>query len=153
MAVWQPGRTTRETALVDVDQRSVALKAEARRMRLASANDAISAGDALSLLTYLMRQRDAFAAAAALPGMPAFAAEEKRQALSEINAGFSAMLGAINGAIAWIAGALPKAAGGFLAIETMAADGTRTWRLFQPAETAGLRTALAAIEATIGDAA
>lgn len=101
------------------------------------------------VLRHLVVARDTFNAAAAVPGIAAYVAEARGVTTGQVTTAFNDMLSAVNAAISWISTNMPKDANGWLLVRSMAADGAMTYRDFSPAQTAGLRTALQAVEATI----
>jgi hypothetical protein len=67
----------------------------------------------------------------------------------DVVAEFTAMESAVEDCRDWIVANLPTDADGYLVIRTLNADGTLTDRMFAPAQTAGLRTEIDAVLATI----
>lgn len=150
---WPTQTTTKDDALSLVDRTAARLKVSCANFRSVAAAGNVNA-DLITedLLRSLIVARDSFAAAAAVPGIAAFVAAERSVTQQSVTDNFNAMASAVSSAISWIATNLPKATSGgtqYLAIRTIAADGSMTYRQFAPAETAGLRTALQAVEATI----
>ena len=149
--VWPTQDTTRDEALKQVDLTARRLKANSAVFRGEAAAGNINADRITEeVLRNLVVARNTFTAAAAVPGMAAFVAAERSVTQQQVADDFNAMLGAVNAAISWIAANMPKNGAGFLLIRSIDAQGALTYRQFTPAETAGLRTALLAVEATIG---
>jgi hypothetical protein len=134
--------------LEDIDRRAVSVKGYCQR-----AKDTLAAGNSpattiLDLFVRLRQDRAAFAAAANVPGIAAYAQAQKDDAQLDLAAEFVAMLTAIDGVTTWIANNFPKDGNGFLLAQTLEANGPVD-RQFTPAQTAGLRTQLDTILATI----
>lgn len=147
---WPTQTTTRNEALKRVDLAAARLKANSAAFRAqAAAGDIAADRITEEVLRNLIVARDTFTEAAAVPGMAAFVAAERGVTQQQVADDFAAMAAAVNSAISWIAANLPKDAGGFLSIRSISAQGALTYRQFTPAQTAGLRTALQAVEATI----
>ncbi len=81
------------------------------------------------------------------PGLAAYAKTECNDANYDVAAEFTAMLSAIDTALGWVTTNFP-ASGGFIQSHSFV-SGVYTPRTFTPAQTAGLRTALDALTATI----
>lgn len=149
--VWPTATTTRDNALERVDQTAARLKANCVRWRAILGNGDVAADFVTEeVLRGLVVSRAVFADAAAVPGIAAYVASQRSVTEQQVIDAFTDMDGAVEDAIGWIVNALPKNAGGFLLLRTIAADGAMAYRSFTPAETAGLRTILQAVEATIG---
>jgi hypothetical protein len=118
--------------------------AENNRDRMAAGP--ITAGGVVSLMDNLSGALSVFQEVSALPGIAAYAQEQLGE---DVSADFAAMSSATQAARNWIVTALPKDGDGYLLLETMDASGNRTERTFGTAATAGLRTALDALIATI----
>ncbi|MFA6134729.1 MAG: hypothetical protein WC869_12005 [Phycisphaerae bacterium] len=147
---WPTQATTLNDALASVDraarqlkERSAAFRAQAAEMNIAA--DRITE----EVLRHLVVARDTFAAASALPGIAAYVASQRGVTQQAVTTAFSDMAGAVNSAIGWVVANLPKDAGGYLLLRQIDSAGAMTYRTFTPAQTAGLRAALTAVEATI----
>ena len=138
-------RRTFASALDRAQSQASSIKRIAANNRDRMASGPITAGGLFSLLDNLIGAKVQLAEAAAMPGMDEYAEAQLGQTVS---ADFDAMMQAIDDATAWIIANMPKA-DGYLQTETLEADGTRTERSFATADTAGLRTALDAVIATI----
>lgn len=148
---WPTQTTTLNDALVSVDRAARALKERSAAFRAQSAAGNVAADRITEeVLRYLTVARDTFAAAAAVPGIAAYVAAQRGVTEQQVATAFQDMAGAVANAIAWIAANLPKDAGGYLLVRQIAADGALTYRQFTPAQLAGLRSVLQAVEATIG---
>lgn len=150
--------TSKEAAAAELSQRSVQLKQNCARWRGLLSNDDVSANiikdEILRNLIVARQQLQAIAAKGAAAA--AYYADLTGSTGAAVAAAFTELQNAVNAAISWITTTLPRAASSgtsYLAIETMDAQGTTAYRMFTPAQTAGLRTALLAIEAAINDPA
>lgn len=122
------------------------IKGASTALRTRAAAGPIGARDAIAFLDMLRNLRAELAAAAARPGIDAYATEQHGRSIA---ADYTNMIAAMDDAISWLAAALPKNAQGYLLIEQIDASGVRTERSFTTAETAGLRTRLDALAATV----
>lgn len=147
---WPTQATTLNDALASVDRAARALKERSAAFRAQAAAGNVPADRITEeVLRYLIVARDTFAAASALPGIAAYVAAQRGVTEQQAATAFTDMAGAVAGAISWIAANMPKDAGGYLLVRQIAGDGTLTYRSFTPAQTAGLRITLEAVEATI----
>lgn len=147
---WPTQATTLNDALAGVDRAAKMLKERSLAFRVQATAGSVAADRITEeVLRHLVVARETFASAAAVPGIAAYVAGQRGVTEQAVVTAFNDMAGAVNAAIAWIAGNLPKDAGGYLLIRQIGADGALTYRQFTPAQTAGLRTALEAVEATI----
>jgi hypothetical protein len=85
-------------------------------------------------------------------GLNAYATAQLPGYAGAMVADINATIAACQACIDWVVGIFPKDASvpPWLLAESLNADGSRTPRLFTPAQTAGLRTALTSLIATIG---
>lgn len=140
--------------LTQARERWLNLKISAIQARDRSASNDISAGYVLLVLDRLREDLSYFNSIASTPGLTQYARDQYADQGMDIVADFNAMMNAITNTINWIVSALPKApADGqgneYLLLKTIDATGVRSDRLFTPAQTAGLRTQLDSIIATI----
>ncbi len=84
-----------------------------------------------------------------VPGIATYARVQEDDVTYDVVAEFNALVAAIDTAIASISTTLPKDGGGFLLLETIAADGTRTPRTFTPGQLNTIRGNLDAIVAAV----
>lgn len=99
----------------------------------------------MGVVAHLRAALDRFEAIKAIPGMSAYAKAQEDDALYDVAGEFAAMTDAIVNARDAIIAALPQDAGGWLLVESYAADGTIVPRTFTSVQTAGVRTALQAV--------
>jgi hypothetical protein len=85
----------------------------------------------------------------ATSGLNAYATAEVPGYAGTMSSDITATVNAAQACIAWVVANFP-ASGGFLLGQSLNADGTRTQRSFTTAQTAGFRTALNSLLATIG---
>ena len=104
----------------------------------------------IALYDNLSGAKTVFQQSAAVTGIAAYAQAQIGDSNLDIVAEFTAMVGAITSAMAWIEANFPKDANGFLLAQTFDGAGGRTQRQFTSTQTVGLRTALAAVVAAIG---
>jgi glycosylphosphatidylinositol transamidase (GPIT) subunit GPI8 len=91
-----------------------------------------------------MLQRDS-----AVPGIVAYAQSQYNDGTYDVATEFTNMVNALNAVVTWVVSNMPKDGSGFLLAHTINADGSRVARVFTPAQTAGLTTALNAAIAQI----
>lgn len=133
------------TGLARAQSQASSIKRIAQNNRDRMAASGITSGGLISLLDNLLGAKGVLDGAKGLPGIAAYSQE---QLGADVSADFVAMNRELTACIAFIIGALPKQ-GKYLLTEEIAADGTRTDRIFTAAQTAGLRDALDALIATI----
>ena len=134
--------------LEDVDRRALSVKVQCQTIRTAAAAGNINSSDIVSIFNFLKTQRAGLAAASSTPGLGAYAQAQKNSPSLDVVAEFTGMLAAIDGVTAWIITNYPKDANGFLLERTWGANSPID-RVFTPAQTAGFRTALDSLIATI----
>lgn len=134
--------------LEDIDRRAVSVKTYATQVRTEAAAGNIPSSRILDLFINLRQERGLLATAAATPGIAQFARDQKNNQSLDVVAEFNAMLAAIDGTTTWINTNFPKDGGGFLLERTLGVNSPID-RTFTPAQTAGLRTQLDSLIATI----
>ena len=136
-------------ALEDIDRDLIQLRAFAVRRRDEMAAGNVAATTVLGDLFVRLRQHEhALDAAADTPGIGPYAQEQKSDGTLDVVAEFNAVMAAISGVTGWIAANFPKDVNGFLLAQTLSPEGPVD-RTFSPTDTAGLRTQLDALIATI----
>lgn len=139
--------------LEDNDREAITLKRylSGRNAALASGN--VAASGVIDIWLRLKAAAGVFAETAAFasanPTFITFVQNQKASAQLNVASEFNAMLGAINTAAAWVVDNMPKQDG--YVLTTSFGDGVMVDRVFTPAQTAGLRTAIQAVIDTIGD--
>lgn len=147
---WPTQTTTLNDTLALVDRTAAALKQRCGAFRLKSAAGSVAADEITEdLLRYLMNAQAVFARAAGLAGIADYVAAQRGATAEQVVAAFTAMSDTVASAVTWIAANLPKDAGGYLLIRTIAADGTMAYRSFPSASLATLRAVLQAIVDTV----
>lgn len=131
--------------LTECRQMARGVKTFAQFLRADLAARSVPGSQILALLPRLKQAREVFIRTRDTAGMAAYAQAQLGQ---DVATTFSAMLSEVDATGAWVISSFPRA-GGYLARETMAADGTISERMFTPAETAGLVAKLDALIATI----
>lgn len=102
----------------------------------------------LDFSEYLANALDQFTAARDTPGIGAYAQAQLNDVGLDIAVEFNTMIGAVQSTISWIVTNVPQS-GGYVQRETLGADGRVTQRVLTAAQTAGFRTELQALIATI----
>ena len=124
------------------------VKSQATSLRNASAAGNIHAMQIIDWFVALGDYRTQLNTLSQTPGLATYAKTECNDALYGVAAEFSAMLSAIDTALAWVTTNFPKDANGWIQSHSFV-SGAYTPRTFTPAQTANLRTALDALTATI----
>lgn len=117
--------------------------------RQQSAAGPVQAHRVVALYDQLRRDAVHFRRIAATPGLADYARAQYADEGVDVAADFAAMANAIDTTVSWISAALPRDADGYPALHQINEDGSIVQRTFSSAQTAGLRTRLDAIIATI----
>lgn len=125
------------------------VKRDSQTLHDRSAAGNIEAALILRYVESLANHNDAFARYTAVPGLAAYVREQVNNPAIDIVAEYNTMLAQINATKNWIAANFPKDGSGYLLYHTLGADGRIVQRTLTPAQTAGLRTQLTALIATI----
>jgi hypothetical protein len=134
--------------LEDIDRRAVNVKGYCTRTRDLAAAGNVPSTTILDVLVRLIQDKAALQAAAGTPGIADFARDQKGDQGLDVVAEFTTMVSAMDGASGWITTNFPKDGSGILLAQTFGATGPID-RQFTPAQTAGFRTQLDAVIATI----
>lgn len=137
------------TAWAEIRQAAAHVKNVSTRLR-----DDAQAGniDAIRVVQYseiLANSNDRFARYTVVPGLVEYVRAQINDPAIDIVAEYNTMLTQINATKNWIAANFPKDASGYLLYHQLGADGRIVQRTLTPAQTAGLRTQLTALIATI----
>lgn len=148
-----PNNPPLSEVLKEARQRWVQTKRISQNIRDRAASGPIPASTVLGLLDNLRTDLAYFTAVAATPNIGTYA-QEQYGVTYLIGPDFTAFITAIEDTIAWIVAALPKAApdvNGFewVLLQRIDVDGNRIDRTFSVAQTAGLRTILDSLIATV----
>lgn len=140
--------------LEDIDRQMVALKAYATAVYNDCNNAAVPVPSTriLDAFVNLRQYRASLVAAAASPGIAAYAQTAKQDATLDVVAAFNAVVAAIDAVTNWLRDNFPKAGTGELLAkrwDNAAAPTTIVDATFTQAQTAAFRTQLAALAATI----
>lgn len=155
MVAFPSSTGTRQQSLVQALAilRDVAAQVKARS---ASLNASCAAGDVgssslLDYATFLADAKLALNTASSVTGIAAYAQQQIGDDTFDIVESFTTMVAQIDATTAWFVANFPKDGNGFLLAKIFAgANNGRTQdRQFTPAQTAGLRTVLVALIATI----
>ena len=134
--------------LESIDRTAASTKVNCQNVRNEAAAGNIPSSRILNLFIELRQNRVQLAAAAGTSGIGAYAQAAKNLPGLDVVAEFTAMLAAFDAVTAWINANFPKDGSGFLLAQTLGAD-SPVDRMFSPAQTAGFRTALDSLIATI----
>jgi hypothetical protein len=135
--------------LEQIDQRILAIKKQAQVLRADALAGPIQSGRILSAHQYLRAERAALVTAGGTPGLAAFARDQKNNQTLDVVAEFNAVIAAIDNVTGWIATNFPKDAATQALLErTLEVDGP-VERTFTTVQTAGFRTQLDSLIATI----
>lgn len=103
----------------------------------------------LGTMDDLLTTRDAMQELASVPGLEAYAREQVNTPALNLVGDFTAMVANINAVRDWIVSNIPKDAGNYILIQTIAASGARVDREFSGVSLGGLRTVLDTLIASI----
>jgi hypothetical protein len=146
---WPASTTALSRAVHDANDTALTVRNAAVSLRGDSAAGDVNASRVLSMWTRLNDAIARLTAIAAIPGIGAWAKEEMNDPALDVATEFNAMMGTMADARDWIAANFPKDASGYL-LEKQFSGTEIVSRTFTPAQTAGLRTELDALIATIG---
>jgi len=132
----------------EIKREAVRAKNSATSVRTSAAAGSISAASILALAADLRSARINMEARASAPGVGQYAKDQEDDATYDVSAEYIAMRDGIDSVLAWISTNMPSN-GGYLQVQTLEADGSLTQRSFAAGQTAGLRTAITALEALI----
>ncbi len=121
---------------------------EAVTLRAASLAGSISSAQILGLAGNLRSARIIMEERSSTPGIASYAQAQEDDAAYNVAAEYVTMRDTLDATLAWISSAMPEN-GGYLQAETLNADGSVTYRSFSTAQTAGLRSALDNLIASI----
>lgn len=133
-------------ALAEAQRIARQIKTQATQIRDKAAAGPIDGNELLNTLDYLRNQHDRLGEIAAVPGIGAYSLE---QLGADVTADFAAMRSAIQATRAWLANNLPKDGDDYLLLVSLDGNGEQVIREFPPGATAGFRTQLDALLATI----
>ena len=125
------------------------VKTYAQRLDAKSSTGTCTIDDILNAARGIYNAKQALAALASTPGLPAYAKTELNSASYDIAAEYAAMLAQINATLAWIAANLPKDGSGYVLDYQVDATFAKVPRTFTSGSLAALRTQLAALVATV----
>lgn len=134
--------------LEQIDRRALEIKRYCTDVRNRAAAGNIPSTTFIDLFITLRKDRVIIAAAAAVPGIIAYAQAQKSNGTLDAVVEFNAMLTAIDNVTAAINNACPKDGSNFLLLRTLGADGPID-RQFTPGQTAALRGVLDTLIAAI----
>lgn len=150
MAFPSSGGTTKSLGDIWNQVRGLAAntKSAATQLRASAAAGPVTAIRILEFFAELSSAKASFQVAAGIPGLVEYAKNQLGNTNLDIVLEFNTMVSEIDRTIQWGITNLPQA-GGFVQVLTLPASGVYTWRTFSSAESAGLRTRLDALIATI----
>lgn len=141
--------------LTQARQRWTITKRTCERIRDQSAASPIAGNVVLGLLDNLKEDLAYFQVIATTPGLGDYASAQYADVGYDIGADFNAFMVELQNVIDWIIANIPKAdpdgvdGPEYLLLQSLDAAGNRTNRMFSSAQTAGLRTVLDALIATV----
>lgn len=138
-----------ERAWEGVRNAAGAIKSAAQAVRTRSAAGPIEAREVVTLADQLANANDRLARYTVVPGLLAYVREQINDPTIDIVAEYNAMLAQINAVRTWVINNFPKDASNYLLYHTFGADGRIVQRTLTSAQTAGLRTQLDALLATL----
>jgi len=136
-------------ALLDVQNTARQLKTYAQSVKDATAAGTVSANLVIEFYLALVAAKAKFSAAASVSGLGQYAKDQFANQALDIVAEFTAMSNAVDACGTWINGNVPKDGSGYLLKDKLTASGVDV-RTFSSAATAGLRTQIDLLLATIG---
>lgn len=145
--------------VADVDRQATVLRSQAEAQSARSAAGTLTMDDVRRFFDLLVQSAVLFNSAAAVPGIGAYLNDEKQGGVANPVGEFNAMRAQVVGTLDWLRANVPGGA-------FTGADGAQTYKLaftfpasntdpavplrYTAAQTAGYRTALAALVATVG---
>ena len=141
-----PFLATRRNAYASAVSQAAQLKSLAQNEVTAMAAGNVSANEVRQILQYCIQVKATNTATAAISGIAAYATQQEGGAY-DVATAWANMNSAIDAVINWIVTNIPQS-GGFVVLEQWTANGV-TVQSFTPAQTAGLRTVLNSLIATI----
>lgn len=124
------------------------IKSRAQSLRNASAAGPVQSSQIIDWFVSLANARTVIAALASTPGLPAYAQNEVDDDTYNVTTEYTAMLAAIDGALAWVTTNFPKDGSGYLLAYQFIGN-AYTARTFSTAALATFRTTLDSLIATI----
>lgn len=128
------------------------MKGQAQQLRDRSATQNVDAGAIIETERLLRQYRAIFVKSAGVSGIGAYAQSQLGSPSLDVVAELNGIIAAIDGVTAWIRSNIPvgtAGAAGYLLIQTWPAGQEPAFRTFTPTQTAGLRTQLDALIATV----
>lgn len=125
------------------------IKRQAASLRAQAAAGNVQSTQILDWFIGLGSSRVTIAALASTPGLADYARNESSNESYDVAAEYTTMLAAIDGSMAWVTTNFPKDGSGYLLARQFSGN-TIVDRSFNTAATAGLRTLLDSLTATIG---
>lgn len=141
-------RATKANAYDEAKSTAASVKRLCTDTKAAALAGPISANVIRQLLDKLISAKAKFAEITAIPGIAAYAEAQEGDSAYDVSAEFTAMTSEVDGILNWVIANIPTGTGGFVLTETWSTSGVSV-RTFSTAQTAGLRTELDALIATI----
>lgn len=136
-------------AYAQIKGRALDVRSQSAALRASAAAGPITGERVIGYSAFLNRARSELQSLSSTPGLAAYAREEENNPGLDIVAEYNAMVAQIDATIAWIVANLPQDVSGYKLVLQLDAQGLLVWRQFDTAATAGFRTALDALIATI----
>lgn len=141
-------QVTKNKAYEAILLKAAHVKQLSQRLSAQSASTGLTADQIVGYASSLKQAQDLFAQMTATPGLAQYAKDLQEDQNYEIVTEYQTMNTQITATLVWISANLPSSTFGHDIIR-IEADGSPTWRSFTPAQTAGFRTELDALAATI----
>lgn len=143
------GASDLDGAWKTVREQAGVVKLAAQKLRSDTAVGSVTGTSIIDFAQQLADSRGRLAEAAAVPGIEAYARNQINDPTLDLAAEYTAMVTQINATIAWVRTNFPQDANNYLLYVKLDANGNRQLRTFDSASTAGLRTVLDSLIATI----
>ena len=135
-------------AYATAQSEAIRVKTFAGQAGTALAAGNVSANAVIQIMTNLKSSMEVWDSASGLSGMAQFARDQEDDQAYDVVAEFLIMRNAAAACADWVRDNFPEA-GGFIQKDTIETDWSITVRQFTPAQTVGLQTALATLDAAI----
>jgi hypothetical protein len=143
------GSADLDTAWSILRSQATRIKNEAANLRNLAAAGPLAAVLVVDLCQLLSSARTSILTASQTSGLEAYARTQINNPSLDLVAAYNAMSAQVTATIDWIRANFPKDDDDYLLVLSIDVDGVKVWRTFTPEETAGLRTVLDSLVATI----
>ncbi len=143
------GQAMLAAALQEAQQAAASVKGEAQSLRNNSAATTVTALDIIDTFSSLKSRLDRLNTLAATPGMSDYAKDQFSDPALNIGTEFTTMTAAIQAFLDWVDGNIVKSASGHIEERLIETNDTITAKTYTITQTAGMRTELDVLIATI----